>query len=998
MKSKSYLYLFCCLCGIIFPGTLVLQAKAASDGQNLVNVSGKVTDTQGEPIIGASVLVSETGTGTITDLDGRFVINVFSDAVLHISSIGFETVEVNVEGKTYVEVVMKQQTTALDEVVVVGYGTIKRKEMTSAISHVGAKDLNQVSSLDASMMLQGKVSGVSVTNTGVADPNQQGSIQVRGISSRNAGLGPLVVVDGIPGGDLTNINPADIESIDVLKDGAASAIYGTRGSNGVVLVNLRKSAKDGNIHTSYSTQVTFNSPKKELDVLNAAQWRAYRSANNAILDGGGDTDWFDEVTRTGFSHMHTVTLSGGNAKTNYRVTADYRDAKGVDIRSYRKEYGGRANVNHTTRDGLFFFSANIAPRVIDREKSDWGVFSDALKNNPTTPVWDEENEHYTRFSGGIGSNIVETLLEVDNGSEIKLLEWNATAGINLLPLFTPGNPDLSLQSQVTVSQYQVDKFNYTFSPSTYGPNILSGYAGQASRSFDKSTENNLEWVTNFSAMIDGQHQLRAMLGYSYNYGVYSGMSAENKDFSSDLLSYNNLGSGSWATLEGHVGMGSYKNDHTLIGFFGRISYDWKSRYMMTVSLRYEGSSRFGANNKWGYFPAVSIGWRLSDEPFMKGLKWMDDLKLRYDYGITGNQEIGNYNSLATYKAYGTFYYNGQWNNVWGPAKNVNADLRWEKGHNQNIGMDFSFFNYRLSGSFNYFIRRQSDLLGTYKTSVPPNLFDEIYANVGTLRNTGFEFDLAVEAVRSENFTWNLTLIGATNSNKFMSFSNDVYTGQSYYLTCGMSNPNNPGYLQKIEEGERIGNYFTYRYAGVDNNGDWLVYDRKGNVIPIAEAEEDDKTVTGNGLPIFTGAITSNMVWRNFDLSLSLRCALGYEIFNVHDFYYGLQSMSGNLLTSAFTKNAHITTGKNIITDYFIEPGDYLKIDNVTLGYTLDLNKKFLQKIRFYGTAGNLYTFTRFTGVDPSTYETNGLTPGTLGGGYSYYPSCFQFILGLQVSF
>lgn len=383
---------------------------------------------------------------------------------------------------------------------------------------------------------------------------------------------------------------------------------------------------------------------------------------------------------------------------------------------------------------------------------------------------------------------------------------------------------------------------------------------------------------------------------------------------------------------------------------------------------------------------------------MKGLKWIDDLKLRYDYGITGNQEIGNYNSLATYRAYGTFYYNGQWNNVWGPAKNVNADLRWEKGHNQNIGMDFSLFNYRLSGSFNYFIRKQSDLLGTYKTSLPPNIFDEIYANVGTLRNTGFEFDLSVEAVRSENFSWNLTLTGATNNNRFMNFSNDVYTGQSYYLTCGMSNPNNPGYLQKIEEGERIGNYFTYRYAGVDNNGDWLVYDRKGNVIPIAEAEEDDKTVTGNGLPVFTGSITSNMTWGNFDLSFSLRCALGYEIFNVHDFYYGLQSMSGNLLTTAFTKNAHITTGKNIITDYFIEPGDYLKIDNVTLGYTLNLNKKFLQKIRVYGTAGNLYTFTRFTGVDPSTYETNGLTPGTFGGGYSYYPSCFQFIFGLQVSF
>ena len=961
-------------------------------------VKGVIVDKTGFPLPGANVMEKGTSNGTITDLDGNFSLNVSKKGVtLTVSFMGYTPKDVVVKDKT-MNITLEENSKLLDEVVVVGYGTMKRKEMTSAISHIGAKDLNQISSLDASMLLQGKVSSVSVSNTALADPNNQGSIQIRGVSSRNAGLGPLIVVDGVPGGDMTNINPADIESIDVLKDGAASAIYGTRGSNGVILINLKKGTKDGQVHTTYSTSVTFNKAKKELDIMNAEEYRAYRTVSNPLSDMGADSDWFDAVTQLGVTHMHTLTFSGGNARTNYRVTADYRNARGIDLRSDRREYGARANINHTTKDGLFTFSANITPRVIDRNKSA-NVYSNAIKNNPTMPIYDSESANgYYRFpSGTEGSNIVEQLNEEENGTEIKLLEWNATAAVNLLPLFNPKNPDMVLKSQVTISQYQVDKFNGWFTPSTYGSNVNDGVTGKASRDFDKSTTNNLEWVTNFSTRIKN-HQIRAMVGYSYNYGVNSGMSAENWNFSSDGLTYNNLGSGLEAAKDGKTMMGSYKNDHKLISFFGRVNYDWKERYLFTFSLRHEGSSRFGENHKWGNFPAVSVGWRISDEKFMKGLSWIDDLKVRYDYGVTGNQEIGNYNSLATYRAFGWYQYNGNRFHVWGPSKNTNSELRWEKGHNQNVGLDFSLFSHKVTGSFNYFHRKQSDLLGDYSVPVPPNLFSTIYTNVGTLRNTGFELDVTVNAVRTKDFTYSFTLVGATNNNKFVSFSNDIYKGQKYYSTCSMANPNNPGYLQRIEEGERIGNYFTYRYAGVDKKGDWLIYDKKGNVIPVAQGTEEDKSVTGNGLPKFTGSMTHNFTYKNFDLSVALRGAAGFDIFNVHDFYFGLQSMTTNQLTTAYSKNAHITTGKNVITDYFIEPGDYLKIDNVTLGYTMNLNRKYIEKIRLFGTANNLYTFTKFTGVDPSTYEVNGLTPGTFGGGYNYYPSAFQFILGLQVSF
>ena len=964
-----------------------------------VDIKGTVVDSYGEPVIGASITVEgESTVGAISDVDGKFSLKVPKGSSISVSCIGFETQDLfSGNGAGDLRIVLHEEMTALDEVVVVGYGTMKRKEMTSAISHVNATDLNQVSSIDTRMLLQGKVSGVTVTNTALADPNSQGSIQVRGISSRSAGLGPLIVVDGIPGADMTNINPADIESIDVLKDGAASAIYGTRGSNGVILVNLKKGTKDGNVHTSFSSSFTFNVAKRELDIMSAAQYRAYRAVTNPLLDLGASTDWFDESTRTGFTHMYTLTMSGGNSRTNYRVTADFRDANGIDLRSDRMEYGARATVSHTTKGGLFTFTANIAPRVIDRDHA--VSLNNVLVNNPTAPVYDSSTANgFHHFpSGGSENNLVETMLEEENSSHIKLLEWNASAAINLLPLFTPKNKDLSLVSRLTVSQYHVDKFNGYFTPSTYSANVNQEVAGKATRSYDNSVDSNLEWVTNFSARLRG-HKIQAMVGYSYNYGVSAGMSAENWDFSSDGLRYNNLGSGMKAAEEGQVMMGSYKNDHKLISFFGRVSYDWKERYMVTFSLRHEGSSRFGANHKWGNFPAVSVGWRISDEPFMQGAGWIDDLKVRYDYGVTGNQDFGNYLSLSTYRAFGWYQYNGSLFHVWGPSKNTNTELRWEKGHNQNIGLDFSLFNYRLSGSLNYFIRKQSDLLGDYSVSVPPNLFSTIYTNVGTLKNTGFEFDINVDAIRSEDFSWNFSVVGATNGNKFVSFSNDVYKGQSWYSTCSMANPNNPGYLQRIEEGQRIGNYYTWRYAGVDKSGDWLVYDKKGNIIPVAQATEDDKCVTGNGLPQFTGSMTHNFRYRNFDLSISLRGAAGFDLFNVHDFYFGLQNMTTNVLTTAYSKNAHITKGSNVITDYFIEPGDYLTIDYVSLGYTLKLNRKFLDRVRIYGTARNLYTFTRFSGVDPSTYEVNGLTPGTFGGSYNYYPNVFQFILGFQIDF
>ena len=409
--------------------TLVMTAQTT--------VNGRVTDESGEGVIGASVMQKGTNNGAVTDYDGNFTISVPAKSTLVISYIGYATQEVAVDGKTTIAVTLKEDSEALSEVVVVGYGTMDKKELTSAISHIGEKDFLTASSLDPSMMIQGKVAGVSITNTGTGDPNNQASIQIRGVSSRSAGLGPLIVIDGVPGGNLTNINPNDIASFDVLKDGAASAIYGTRGSNGVIVVTTKKGSKDGQTHTSYAGQLSWDVINKELKMMSAQDFRDVRLGwGDTGVDLGGNIDWLDEASRTGATMQHTLTVSGGNDKSNYRVSVDYRDAHGIDLRSKREEYGARAAVMHTTKNGLFTLTANVAPRVISRDNADWSVFKDAIEANPTTPLMNPEDPvRYYNFMGQVvGSNPVERQRLEKDHADTKLLDWDGTVKLNLLPL------------------------------------------------------------------------------------------------------------------------------------------------------------------------------------------------------------------------------------------------------------------------------------------------------------------------------------------------------------------------------------------------------------------------------------------------------------------------------------------------------------------------------------------------------------------------------------
>lgn len=988
-KTTALLYL--CM---LMPLTLLAQ--------EMLKVKGTVTDASGEPLIGVNVRTSSSRAGAVTDMDGNYTIEVSPKATLVFSYVGFESLTEAVKGRKNINVTMKEDAGVLNEVVVIGYGTMDKKELTSAISHVGEKDFLTISSLDPTMMIQGKVAGVSITNTGAGDPNNQASIQIRGVSSRSAGLGPLIVIDGVPGGNLTNINPNDIASFDVLKDGAASAIYGTRGSNGVIVVTTKKGSKDGSLHTSYSGMCSWDVMIKDLKMMSAQDYRDVRLGwGDTGVDLGGNVDWLDAVSRTGFTQQHTLTLSGGNEKSNYRVSADYRDAKGIDLRSRRQEYGGRASIMHTTKGGLFTITANIAPRIIYRDQADWSVFKDAIEANPTTPLMDPENPtRYYNFQGQVaGSNPVERqLLETDHG-DTKLLDWDGTVKLNLLPLLMKdGKGNHNLSTQIMFADHQYDNNNSWFRPSTSTIAINNGRDGEASRSYSKERQYVAEWLANYMGSF-GKHNVKGMLGYSYQYSQYSGLNAENKDFPNDALGPDNLGSGEYMKDEGEVGMGSYKNDAKLIAFFGRVSYDYDGKYLFTASLRHEGSSKFGANHKWGNFPAVSAGWRISQEKFMKNIKWISDLKIRGDYGVTGNQDFGSYKSLNTMTGFGYYIYNGKYFQVWGPAKNVNPDLRWEKAKNWNIGIDFSLFKNRFYGSLNYFNRKTEDLLGDYKVSVPPYLFDNTFVNVGTMKNYGFEFDLNLKAVNTKDFSYDLSFVGTTMQNKFVDFSNSEFVGQDYYDVVSTSDPYPFYNLQRIEKGQSLGNFYMWKYAGHTTDGEWLVYDKDGEIIRASQATAADRVKVGNGMPKFTMSSSHNFRYKNIDLSLFFRGAFGYDIFNIHDFYYGTRNFTGNRLQKAYGKNFQISGNSNpVVCDYFLEKGDYLKLDMVTLGYIFDLSKcRFLDRVRLYGTVKNVFTLTKFSGIDPSNYQVNGLTPGAQGS-RDYFPSTRQFILGMTVDF
>lgn len=955
-----------------------------------VPVAGRVAQPNGQGLPGVSVVVKGTTQGATTDIEGNFALNVPVGSVLQFSFVGYNSQEVTVrESSPSLRISLQENSQSLDNVVVVGYGTMDKKEVTSTITHIDGRELLTVGAINPLTALQGKVAGLTISNTSAADPNSQPSIQLRGVSSRSAGLGPLIVINGVPGGNLENINQNDIASIDVLKGGAASAIYGTRGSNGVIVVTTKKGSKQTQLE--YNGYTTFDYAIMQPKVLSAEAFLAQKRGT----DFKGNTDWLRELSRNyAFAQKHSLSASGGGDDTNYRATLDYRNANGLDIRSGRQEYGTRVSLTHNAPSKLYTIGLNFAPRFISQRNADYGTYEQALTLNPTYPILDPANPiAYTKTQTGFPGpyNPVERLQTELSGTEGKILNYDASFRLNILP---------TLSTQVTYGRFSTDFFDFFFRPST------STFAAQyenatnsANRNFNRSDQHSLEWTGNYSLNVK-DHALTALAGYSYQYFSSEGNSTYNRNMPSDAFTYNNIGAGLYSQLEGQVNFGSYKNDARLVAFFGRINYAFRDKYLLSASLRREGSSKFGTNNKWGNFPAVSAGWLLSKEPFMANQKFINDLKIRADYGVTGNQDFGSYLSLDSYAGYGYYPLNGTFYQVYGPSQNANPSLRWEEAKSLNIGVDFALFNSKLTGSVNYYKRRNEDLLGSYTVPTPPNIQGSTFANVGTLENSGVEVQLSAPVISRPNFQYGISFAGATNGNKFISFSNDIYRGQPFIDIVGLPAPGSPGNAQRLQEGQRIGTFYMLKSAGVDDQGRMLVYAADGTVITGDKAKFEDRQIVGNGLPKYTLSLGNTFVYKKFDASIFLRSVLGFDVFNTRAFYLGTPATAAgaNVLTSAYgdgkyAKLTNAATG-SVLSDYFLEKGDFVKLDNVTLGYTVQFKSKYARSLRLYAAAKNLLTLTSYTGGDPDIVPINGLGPG-INASRSYYPSTTQVMFGLQ---
>ena len=970
-------------------------------------ITGEIVDETGAPVPGVSILFKGSKSGATADSNGVFKIRVPEGVVtLIFSHVGYVSREVDITGTKEVKVVLAIAATALTDVTVVnvGYGTLNKNEVSSAITHLGPKDLLTGSNNSVLMAINGKVASLTVDNTATADPNSTPTLQLRGVSSRNAGLTPLVVVDGIAGANIDNINQNDILSIDVLKSGAASAIYGTRGSNGVILITTKRGTTQ-EPRTLYDVFASTDHMIEAPELLSGKQYLADNVGPNA----GGNTNWLKALTRNTFSYKHTLQVAGGSSKTNYLVSADYGNAQGVDLRSTKEQYGANVNLHHATESNLFVFDFKVAPRYAKTNTANYGEFNQALVLNPTQPIYDSTGRHYAFVpNGGIGLfNPVEDAKEVLAQQEIKELDISGSVQLNILR---------NLNTRVTLSETSNSRKTLGFTPSTV-TTVLPANGGNGLNNASQQQEDwdtkNLEWTGNYSLNIR-KHSFRLLGGYSYVMDNYQEFNASNEGFPFDAYTWNNLGAGTY-DLTGVTPVGSNQYGDRLIAFFGRLNYDYDKKYFLMASMRREGSSRFGSGKQWGNFPGVSAAWLISNEKFMEAQSsWVNELKLRADYGVTGNQNFADYQALETYTSYDYTLYNGQVYYGLGPSTNANPLLQWETSKSFNLGADFDLFNKRLSGSLNYYSTVSKNLLGSYNVPIPPNLQGSTYLNVGSMKNSGVEVQATVAIVRAKNFSYDISLTGAFLSNKLVSLSNQVYNGGTFIDGAGFAAPGSPGPVQRLLQGQRVGEFYTLHATGVSSSGQLLVYSPTQKAIVTADqASTADRQQEGNGLAKYTASMNHVFTYKNWDLNIFLRGVFGYKLFNMWAFYLGQPGRAGagfNLLASAYGggKYAKITDPKTayVLSDYFLEPGGYTKIDNASLGYTKQLKLKYIRSIRVYATGRNLGTFTKFKGGDPALISQTGLWPGVSNinninnnsPGLSYYPATRELLFGVKVNF
>lgn len=972
--------------------------KAQTSGKK-VKVRGVIKDETGEPIIGATVRVKGQSEGTVSDFDGNFTLDVTDGNTLQISYIGYQTQEFAVGKQHHFSIVLEEDKKILNEVVVIGYGTQKKGDITSSVGSVKSEDFTAGAINDAGQLIQGKIAGLSVTNPS-GNPVGGTEISLRGNTTiLGASTNPLILINGVPG-DFNTVAPEDIESIDVLKDGSAAAIYGSRGTNGVVLITTKKSKGNNINEVQYSGYLSLSTIAKKPDFCDADDYRQQikDGLRDAAWDLGDNTNWIDAITRTGLSHVHNISFKGGNAQTNYIFNVNYRNLQGIFKRSDKEEFQGRAEVNHSMFDDKLRFNFQLLGNQTGyTATSDGGSFNtyswrQALIHNPTEPIKNADGSWHENTGIFNYDNPVSRIYECDG--EQKVSQTRFSSNITLTPI-------KELTFNALFSYDKINQEGGYYETKKHISNVRDGMNGYASTGGSSTVTKLVELTAQFHKNF-GDHTIQALAGYSYQESTYSNQYERNYNFPTDLYSWHNIGVGQ-ALKEGLGTEYSYWLDTNLIGFFGRLNYNYKNRYLLMASVRHEAASQLAGTEKpWGTFPSVSLGWRITEENFMKNQKVFDDIKLRAGYGVTGSQPSQSFLGVPLL-GYGDYYlYNGQWIRALQPTQNSNDKLKWEEKHEYDIGADFSILNYRLNVSVDWYYRLIKGLLYDYSVPSPPNLYTTTRANVGEMSNNGLEIMVNAIPVQTKDFKWETTITFSTNSNKLKSLSNDLYqTSSDYFMTGWIEEPiKTESHIVRI--GHKVGDIYGFKVVDVDESGKWIYLDKNGNRVNYDDFTHsfEDKQILGNGVPKWYLGFNNQFRYKNFDLAINMRGAFGFQIMNgMRMFYENRSRQDWNRLRSAYDK----VFGKAVLNtlcseefnSYYVENGDYWKIDNITLGYSFSKINKWIKTLRLYASVNNAITITGYKGIDPEV-STSGLAPSY--DNRDSYPHTRAFTFGMNVTF
>lgn len=998
VHSQAYVKAIACLvlaCGGALPTLAASETlsnpKVENVQQNEVTVKGVVKDANGEAIIGASVIEKGNAkNGTVTDLDGYYTLKVKRGATLTISYIGYISQET--KGGN---IILEEDLKSLNEVVVIGYGTQKKADVTSAVVSVKAEDFTKGNFNDAGDLIKGKVAGLTITRPS-GDPGATTQISLRGIATVSGNAQPLVLVDGVPG-SLSSVPPENIASIDVLKDASAAAIYGTRGAGGVIIITTKTGQREQRTEVTYNGYVSFSTWAKKADFMTSSDIRAGKTTFN---DEGYDTDWLDAISRVGVTQNHSISLSGGNAKTSYFGNFTYRKAEGVMKKTGNESMSVAFDMSHWMLNDMLKLNIKVNADQYQYDVNDaTTIYRQAVIRNPTSPIWNEDGSYN---EGSLLQYWNPVSLQKEQSGKNKSQTVKMTGNLTFEPI-KGWQTNLMLSKDQTINR---GGYYYTSNHSLQGVNQKGSYSGSASQSGYTSEATYLELTSKFMKNFNNVHRLDALAGYSYSEDVYDDASMWNANFPTDYFSYYNMGLGSKLT-DGQASMSSSKNSSKLIGFFGRVSYGYADRYNILASLRYEGSSKFGDNHKWGAFPSVSLGWNIMNESFMKSTKsWLNNLKLRAGWGITGVIPGSSYLSLLRYSYNGGNYYrNGKWNKGLKAASNPNPDLKWETAREFNVGIDWSVFNDRLSGSFDYYNKKTSDMLYDYTVPSPPNLYTTTTANVGEMRNTGFELMIKGVPVQTKNWRWETQATLQHNSNKLLSLSNELYQTDNTQWLQGVGDPVTQ-YTHRVAVGESLGQIWSLKAVGVSDQGLFLIENPKtGQCAEFYQEMRNDYDnwyeYMGSGIPKFTLGWNNTINYKDFDLSLQCNGQFGYKIINQQRVFYENNAHAYNKLKSAADAiggNRPLSGAQSqVVTSYYIEHGDYFKLSSLTLGYTYTPKKKtYIQNARLYGSVYNVFTITKYKGTDPELGSDNFWTAGV--DDRDKYPTVRSFTIGLNVTF